>query len=48
MVKVFNETKGMCLVWCSAQNIDRLVSIWDACQRSERQLILDMYTAEII
>jgi ribonuclease J len=48
MVKVFNETKGMCLVWCSSQNIDRLASIWDACQRSGRQLILDMYTAEII
>jgi len=48
MVQVFNETKGMCLVWSSAQNIDRLVSVWDACQRSGRQLILDMYTAEII
>lgn len=48
MVKIFNETKGMCLVWCSSQNIDRLVSIWDACQRSGRQLILDIYTAEII
>lgn len=48
MVKIFNETKGICLVWCSSQNIDRLVSVWDACQRSGRQLILDMYTAEII
>ncbi len=48
MVKVFNETKGMCLVWCSSQNIDRLVSVWEACQQLGRQLILDMYTAEII
>ncbi|MEZ5944944.1 MAG: MBL fold metallo-hydrolase [Planctomycetaceae bacterium] len=48
MVEVFKETKGMCLVWCSVQNIERLISIWDACQRSQRQLILDMYTAEII
>ncbi|WP_166831561.1 MBL fold metallo-hydrolase [Thalassoroseus pseudoceratinae] len=48
MAEVFNETDGMCLVWCSSQNIDRLVSVWDACQRSRRQLILDMYTAEII
>lgn len=48
MVEVFKETEGMCLVWCSAQNIDRLVSIWDACQRSKRNLILDLYTAEII
>ena len=48
MVEVFDETDGMCLVWCSSQNIDRLVSVWNACRRSGRQLILDMYTAEII
>lgn len=48
MADVFDETEGMCLVWCSSQNIDRIVSVWDACQRSGRQLILDMYTAEII
>ena len=48
MVEIFQDTKGMCLVWCSSQNIDRLISVWDACQRSNRQLILDMYTAEII
>jgi len=48
MVKIFNDTKGMVLAWCSAQNTDRLVSVWDAAQRSHRQLILDMYTAEII
>ena len=48
MVEIFRETKGMCLVWCSSQNIDRLISVWDAAQRSNRQLILDMYTAEIV
>jgi ribonuclease J len=48
MTEVFKATIGMGLVWCSSQNIDRLVSVWDACQRSGRQLILDMYTAEII
>ena len=48
MVEVFTVSEGMCLVWCSSQNIDRLVSVWDAAQRSNRQLILDMYTAEII
>ena len=47
MVEIVRETKGMCLVWCSSQNIDRLISVSDAAQRSERQLILDMYTAEI-
>lgn len=48
IVEIFEETEGMSLVWCSSQNIDRLVSIWNACQRSGRKLILDMYTAEII
>ncbi|MEZ6096879.1 MAG: MBL fold metallo-hydrolase [Pirellulaceae bacterium] len=48
MTKVFSETNGMCLVWCSSQNIDRLVSVWEASQRSGRQLILDMYSAEIV
>jgi ribonuclease J len=48
MTEVFRETEGMSLVWCSSQNIDRLISVWDAAKRSNRQLILDMYTAEII
>ena len=48
MAEVFRQTKGMCLVWCSSQNIDRLISVWDAAKRSNRQLILDMYTAEIV
>ena len=48
MVEVFKKTNGIGLVWCSSQNIDRLISVWDACQRSGRQLILDMYTAEIV
>ena len=48
MAEIFSETEGIGLVWCSSQNIDRLISAWDAAKRSNRQLILDMYTAEII
>ncbi len=48
MVKLFRETKGMPLVWCSGQNIDRLVTVFRAAKRSGRQLILDMYTAHIL
>jgi ribonuclease J len=48
MVEIFEQTKGMGLVWCSSQNIDRLISVWDAAKRSNRKLILDVYTAEII
>ena len=48
MLEIFNETAGMCLAWCSGQNIDRLISIWQATQKSGRQLVLDLYTAEVI
>jgi len=48
MVKLFREAKGMPLVWCSGQNIDRLVTVFRAAKRSGRQLILDTYTAHIL
>jgi len=40
--------RGMALIWCSGQNIDRLVTIFKSCQRARRQFIIDMYTAEIL
>lgn len=48
MAKRFRETPGMPLVWCSGQNIDRLVTVFRAAKRSGRQLILDMYTAHVL
>lgn len=39
---------GLVLVWASAQNIDRLVTMFKACKKSGRQLVIDMYTAEIL
>ena len=42
------KAKGMVLVWTSGQNIDRLVTVFKACKKSGRTLILDMYTAEIL
>ncbi|MCC9608621.1 MBL fold metallo-hydrolase [Blastopirellula sp. JC732] len=48
MLEVFQQTEGMCLVWCSSQNVDRIASVWEACRRSGRNLILDLYTAEIL
>ena len=44
----FRQTPGMPLVWASGQNIDRIVTIFKACQQSGRQFIIDMYTAEIL
>lgn len=46
--QIMRETRGMVLVWSSAQNIDRLVTIYRACLRSNRQFIADMYTAAIL
>jgi ribonuclease J len=48
LVRVFRATPGMPLVWCSGQNIDRLVTVFRAAKRSGRQLIIDMYTAHIL
>lgn len=48
MVRIFKSTPGMPLVWCSGQNIDRIVTIFRAAMRSGRRLIIDMYTAHIL
>ena len=48
LVRIFKATPGMPLVWCSGQNIDRLVTVFRAAKRSGRRLILDMYTAHIL
>jgi len=45
---IFRTTIGMPLVWCSGQNIDRLVTVFKAARRCRRQFIIDMYTAEIL
>lgn len=47
-LKICRDTKGMVLVWCSAQNIDRLVTIYRACRHSGRQFLVDMYTASVL
>lgn len=48
MAELFKATEGICLVWCSGQNTDRMASVFEATKESGRQLILDMYTAEIM
>ncbi len=47
-VEHMRQAPGLALVWASAQNIDRLVTIFKACKKSGRQLVIDMYTAEIL
>jgi ribonuclease J len=48
MVQAFRQMHGIGLVMCSGQNIDRLVTVFKAGIRSGRQLIVDMYTAEVL
>ena len=48
LADIFRETAGMALVHVSAQNIDRMVSIFRACLKTKRTLIVDLYTAEIL
>jgi ribonuclease J len=44
----FVKTPGMALVACSAQNIDRVVSVYRAAKRAGRTLVIDAYAAEIL
>jgi ribonuclease J len=39
---------GFVAISASAQNIDRIVSIYRACKRTERTLLLDIYAMEIL
>jgi ribonuclease J len=48
LVELFEQTTGLALVWCSGQNIDRIVSVMRACIKTGRQFIIDMYTAHIL
>jgi len=44
----FSKTMGLCMVHTSAQNIDRIVTIFRACLQSERTLILDLYASAVL
>ncbi|MFZ1058147.1 MAG: MBL fold metallo-hydrolase, partial [Candidatus Rokuibacteriota bacterium] len=46
-VDTCKETGGMVLAMFSPQNIDRLVTIYRACLRSGRDLVIDLYTEAI-
>ena len=48
LVERMRTTKGAVMVASSAQNIDRLVTVYRACLRSRRSLVTDLYTASIV
>jgi ribonuclease J len=45
---LFRTTKGRVFVAWSAQNIDRTVSLYRACLKTGRTLVIDLYTAEVL
>jgi ribonuclease J len=47
-VRELDSAEGLTLIWSSGQNIDRIVTIFKACIQVKRQLIIDLYTAEIL
>ena len=47
-VALFRETRGRVFVAWSAQNIDRTVTLYRACLKSGRTLVVDLYTAEVL
>jgi len=47
-VRIFTEAEGIVMVHTSAQNIDRIVSIFRACKKSGRRLVIDLYAAAIL
>lgn len=48
LVAVFSAATGLALVHTSAQNIDRIVSIFRASKRTKRKLVIDLYTAAVL
>ncbi len=48
LVKVFNEPDKINLIYSSGQNIDRLVSIYRACKRTNKTMVVDVYIAYIL
>jgi ribonuclease J len=44
----FRQTPGLALVHTSAQNVDRIVSIFRASRRTGRTLVIDLYAAAVL
>ena len=47
-VRAFKQTRGIHLVWTSSQNIDRIVTVFRAAKRTDRALVIDLYTAVVL
>lgn len=43
LARTLGHTSGLALIALSGQNIDRLVTVYKACRRADRQLVIDLY-----
>jgi len=48
LAELFRDKEQLYFLACSSQNIDRLVSVFKACKRSNRIFVIDPYTASIL
>ena len=48
MVDKMTGTKGLVFINYSASNIDRIVTIYNACARAKRTFVIDPYTAHVL
>jgi ribonuclease J len=48
LVELFRREKGLVLFLSSAQNIDRIVTLYRACLKSGRTMLLDAYAAAVL
>lgn len=48
LVRILRKESDLFFIACSSQNIDRLVSIYRACVRSNRIFVIDPYTALVL
>lgn len=48
MLEQIRETSGLVMVYASAQNIDRVVTLYRASKKAGRTLLIDLYTAAIL
>jgi ribonuclease J len=48
LVETLKATAGLAMVHTSAQNIDRIVSLYRACKKTDRTMVIDLYAAAIL
>lgn len=48
LVDTIQKTPGLVMMHTSAQNIDRVVTLYRACRQTGRTLLIDLYTAAIL